>query len=68
MQQHPALVAAFVHACWRARAEPELDLEFVLSSADIVHAMAEAVNDYSAHASISSDDAWFDVFRSDDTQ
>ena len=39
MDQHPALVAAFVHACYLLRCHPDSDPELILSSSALVHAM-----------------------------
>ena len=67
IHQNPVLVAAFVHACWRVRAEPDLDPAVVLTSADICHAVSEAVEFYSACSSLPTEDEWFDTAELDDT-
>ena len=39
MHQNPGLVAAFVHTCWRLRAEPDIDPEVLSSSPDVLQAI-----------------------------
>ena len=61
MHQNPVLVAAFVHTCWRMRAAPDVDPEIILSSPDVLHAIAEATEFYSLSSSIVSEDEWHDI-------
>lgn len=65
-QQHLALVALFVHACWRVRAEPHLDPEIAsLQQMLFMHWQMPLIS--VLHIALSSDDEWFDVFGPNDT-